>query len=133
MFYLVGIFRTPEWTFLKRWGKEWGYIEIYNKRQVVWTSVWEDARVHAHWNHSFYMHLSCLGPVSCVFHILPHLPLAPQCSPQGVASASWLPDSRYCSSWAPSGLRNSHLRGWNCCWLWHPCLLIWQEILHFSM
>ena len=29
--------------------------------------VWEDARVWAHWNHSFDMHLSYLGPVSCVF------------------------------------------------------------------
>ena len=29
--------------------------------------VWEDARVWAHWNHSFAMHLSSLGPVSCVF------------------------------------------------------------------
>ena len=24
------------------------------------------------------------------------------------------------------------LEGWNLGWLWHPCLLIWQEILHFS-
>ena len=24
------------------------------------------------------------------------------------------------------------LKGWNLGWLWHPCLLIWQEILHFS-
>ena len=29
--------------------------------------VWEDARVWAHWNHSFDMHLRYLGPVSCVF------------------------------------------------------------------
>ena len=29
--------------------------------------VWEDARVGAHWNHSFDMHLSYLGPVSWVF------------------------------------------------------------------
>ena len=36
------------------------------------------------------------------------------------------------SSWMPTGLRNSHLEGWNGWWLWHPCLLIWQEILHFS-
>lgn len=27
--------------------------------------VWEDARPLAHWNHSFNMHLNCLGPVSC--------------------------------------------------------------------
>ena len=29
--------------------------------------VWEDARVWAHWNHSFDMHLSSLGPVSWSF------------------------------------------------------------------
>ena len=28
--------------------------------------VWEDTRVQAHWNHSFGMQLSFLGPVSCV-------------------------------------------------------------------
>ena len=29
--------------------------------------LWEDVRVWAHWNSSFDMHLSSLGPVSCVF------------------------------------------------------------------
>ena len=29
--------------------------------------VWEDAKGWAHWNHSFDMYLSCLGPASCVF------------------------------------------------------------------
>ena len=29
--------------------------------------VWENARVWVHWNHSFDMHLSYLGPVSCSF------------------------------------------------------------------
>ena len=39
----------------------------------------------------------------------------------------------YCSlSWLSLGLRNSHLEGQNHWWLWHPCLLILQEILHFS-
>ena len=28
--------------------------------------IWEDAKVWAHWNHSFDMPLSSLGPVSCV-------------------------------------------------------------------
>ena len=28
---------------------------------------WEDAKVWAHWNHSFGVHLSSLGPVSCAF------------------------------------------------------------------
>ena len=30
------------------------------------------------------------------------------------------------------GLRNSHLKGQNPWWLWHTCLLIQQEILHFT-
>ena len=60
-------------------------------------------------------------------------PRAPQCSPQGVAATWWLHDSRYCSSWASSGLRNSHLEGWNGWWLGHPCLLILQEMLYFSV
>ena len=29
--------------------------------------AWEDARVWTHWNHSFDMHFSYLGPVFCVF------------------------------------------------------------------
>ena len=29
--------------------------------------VWEDARTWVHWNHSFDMCLTCLGPVFCVF------------------------------------------------------------------
>ena len=45
----------------------------------------------------------------------------------------WLLDCRYPSpSWLLLGLRNSQLEGLNCRWLWHPCLWIWQEILHFS-
>ena len=30
--------------------------------------VWEDARVWAHWNHSFHEHLNYLVPVSCFLH-----------------------------------------------------------------
>ena len=32
------------------------------------------------------------------------------------------------SSWVPLGLILEHCSHW---WLWHPCLLIWQEILRF--
>ena len=40
---------------------------------------------------------------------------------------------RYSSpSRVPLGLGNSHLKGQNLWWLWHSCLLIWQEIFHFS-
>ena len=53
-----------------------------------WT-IW----VWAHWNHSFDMHLTYLGPIF----------------------------------WVSSGLTSSHR------WLWYPCLLLWQEIFHFSV
>ena len=69
--------------------EESGYTEVCNKRgrqQAVWTAkyycqlrktrylklrnltflfVWEDASIWAHWNHSFHMYLSYLGPASC--------------------------------------------------------------------
>ena len=66
------------------------------------------------------MHLSCLGTVSCnISH----------------------PDifSSYCREWLQSNgcqmvqvFFLSALEGWNCWWLWHPYVLIWQEIVHFS-
>ena len=45
--------------------------------------VWEDVRVWAHWNHSFDVCLSCLGPVSC-----------------------------FSPSWIPSGCCRGGCRGW---------------------
>ena len=66
----------------------------------------------AHWNRSFHVRLNCLGPVF-----------------SSVLTSRSCPDSRYCTSWVPLRLRNSHLADQNCWWLWHPCLLIWQEIL----
>ena len=39
----------------------------FKLRNLVLLFVWEDARVWAHWNLFFDMHLSCLGLVSCVF------------------------------------------------------------------
>ena len=43
-------------------------------RNLLPLCVWEDARVWAHWNHSFHMHFRYLGPVSCVF-----ISWVPQC------------------------------------------------------
>ena len=72
----------------RTWGKEPGYREVLQPKadslnikilllikgsqitQVKEFStfyVWENARVWAHWNHSFDMLLSCLGPISRVF------------------------------------------------------------------
>ena len=42
----------------------------FQLRNLALFYVWEDVRVWAHWNHSFHIHQSCLGPVFCVFHIL---------------------------------------------------------------
>ena len=36
-------------------------------RNLALFYVWEDAKLWAHWNHSFDGHLSFLGPVSCIF------------------------------------------------------------------
>ena len=44
----------------------------FKLRNLVLFYVWEDARVWAHWNHSFDS-LRYLGPVSCFFPILSHL------------------------------------------------------------
>ena len=45
--------------------------------------VWEGARVWAHWNHSFHVHLHCQGPVSGFLH--PKFP-----SPGAAAAADGL-------------------------------------------
>ena len=119
---------SPERTALRKWGEESGHIEVYNKGQVVWASkvsgklqktrylklrnvalfyVWEHTRVWAYWNHSFHMHLSHLGPASCIFHILN----------SSMLTAQWARELSY-SAWVPLGVRNSHLEGWNHWWLW---------------
>ena len=40
--------------------------EHFKLRNLALFYVWENARVWAHWNHSLDMHLSYLGPVSCI-------------------------------------------------------------------
>ena len=78
MFHLAGIFRTgsisssSERTALRRRRQEPSYIEVPQHRAGNVNSkrlLQEDARVEAHWNHSFDMNLTYLGSVSC-FHIL---------------------------------------------------------------
>ena len=157
MFYLVGIFRTsspgdslssnPERIALRMWGQESGYIEICNKRHVVWTSkifLWIKTRYlrlrnlelflygkmqeSGHWNHSLHMHLDYPEPTSCcllTFWAPLGLAVGSGCSPDGcqITGIFLLPEERAlevkleaCTHW----------------WLWHPCLLVWQEIFHFS-
>ena len=89
--------------------------------------VCEDGRVWVYWNYSFHMHLIYLGPASwnLIFLIL---------SLWLTVRSGWEPlDHWHYSSWVPSGLINSHLEGQNWGWLWYPCLLIWQEIFHFTL
>ena len=101
----------------------WTELRYPKLRNLVLFYVWEDAKVWAHWNHSFHMHLSYLGLVSCVFPH-PELTLGSGCNLMAVwwqiffsfLSVLWLP-----------------LEGWNHWWLWHLCLLIQQEISHFPV
>ena len=58
-------------------------------RNLVLFYVWEDARVWTHWSRSFDVHLSSLGPGSCVFTTW-----VPQGLLWGVAAVWWLLDGR---------------------------------------
>ena len=83
--------------------------------------VWENAKIWAHWNHSFDMHLSSLRPVSCSFPFwvpsgctlgggcngwglgsrqpICHHPEFPQGSPVGAEVADGLTDAASFVSW----------------------------------
>ena len=87
-------------------------------------------RVWTYGCYFFHMHLSSLGPASCdlIFHILSFL-----LTTIGSGSSSWwLLDGCQIAGIVLPGLVNSHFMDWNPWWLWHPCLLIWQEMLHFT-
>ena len=86
------------------------WIRYSTWRNSVLFLVWDDAGGWVHWNQSFHMHLCYPGPVSCVFTSWASFP---QGSLWGVAAVWGLVFFIF----------------WNlCCWLWHPCLLSWQEI-----
>ena len=59
-----------------------GKSDIFRLRNLALFYIWEDVRVWAHRNYSFVMHLTYVGPVSCVFTSLPEFP---QGSPYGVS------------------------------------------------
>ena len=84
--------------------------------------IWEDARVWAHWNQSFDMHHSYLGPVSCFFTswVSLGLTIGSGCS---LMAARWQVFFSFLSSLRVHQLT---LEGCNCWWL------TWQEIFHFS-
>ena len=75
----------------------------------------------AHWHHSFQRPLSSPWPASWVFLILSSL----WGSWEGGAAAWWL----VC---CPRAHQLTVCGGCDLCWQWHPCLLMWQEMLHFS-
>ena len=91
-------------------------------RNLVLFCVWEDVGVWAHWNHSFCMNLGDLGPVSCVFTSWASLGLTGG-SGYNLMAGRW----QVFSFLSVLGADAFTLEGW----LWHPCLLLWQEILHF--
>ena len=99
--------------------------QLYLRSLAVF-SVWEDAKVWVHWTHSFDMHLSGLGPVSCFFPILSLLRLHPWGWPQW--PTAWWRASCFLipSGWVPSGLTSKV--GFNSWWV-DVCsilsLLIW--------
>ena len=85
--------------------------------------VWEDARVWAHWNPSFDMHLSYLGPEFCVF-----TSWVPQGSLQVLAAVWWLLSGgcQIAGALLTDCLQAHQLTNHGCCncwWLWHLCLL----------
>ena len=70
------------------------------------------------------------GPVSFIVHIWSSSVLTVGNDCRLMATRS----HRYSSpSWVPWGLRSSHLEDHNYWWLWHPSLLIRQEIFHSSV
>ena len=138
-------------TAARRWGEEPGYIKVLQRmaghlnvkivlliketryirlRSLALLYVWEDARVWAHWNHSFDLHFSYLGPVSWVFTSWVSSGLT-------VGSGYRLMAARcqVCFS-CLSSLRAHKLSIHGGCshwWLWDPCLLLCQAIFHFSL
>ena len=121
--------------------------QISQLRNLALVYLWEDARVWAHWNHSFHMHLSYVGPIPCVFISWASLGLTL------TGSAFHLMAVRYQAFSFLSSLRAHRLtlEGYNHWWWWHLCLLIrkyfvsqllnnvsltvpilWTEVLYFG-
>ena len=160
MFYSVGIFRTSSLgdsisitlrELLQECWEWWGEVTLYrnlqqragslNIKSILW--IKENLRFQAKefsallsmgrckslssLNRCFLMHLSCLGPASCVFsHPEFFSAYCRECrQPDGswVASIPLLPG-------CPDSLElHARLNHW---WLWHPCLLTWQEMWELS-
>ena len=59
-FFTIGVWTSKDYPLLKK-------VICLKVRNLALFYVWEDARLWAHWNHSFDMHLTYLGPISSVF------------------------------------------------------------------
>ena len=91
-------------------------------------SVWEDARVWPHWNHPFPVHFSYLRPVACAFHFLSSSVLSAGSGYNLMAVISQV----FFSFLSVLRAQKFTFGDWESWRLWHPCWLMWQEILHFS-
>ena len=90
------------------------YLEL---RNLALFCVWEDARAWAHWDHSFDIHLSYLGPVSCVFTswVSTGLTLGSGCS---LMAARW--QAFFVSFLSSFRAHPLTLHGCSHWWLWYP-------------
>ena len=99
--------------------------------------VWEDASLWARCIHSFLMHFSYLGQSCFLVHLAPCILPTPQQSPE--EWGEWqhpLPSEEWGVVWEHPldrslGSPHSQLEARYRWWLWHFCLLIWQEIFSF--
>ena len=92
-------------------------VEPLEKNQIkvnlALFSVWEDAKVWAHWNHSFDMHLTYLGRI-LDFHLLSFLRTQGK---EGLQSDDcWMAGILFIPEF-PQGSWLKDCHGW---WLWHP-------------
>ena len=117
------------WTSKDYWSLKENQIWISQIRNLVCVYVWEGARVWTHWNHSPDVCLSWLGQYPVFSY-----PGFPQGSPWGVAAVWWWLDGRF--SFLPESPDLSSSPSVvaafadGCDIL---CLLMWQEIVHFSI
>ena len=90
--------------------------------------IWEDARIWAHWNHSFHVHLSypIRASILCVF--TPWAPLGLTTGSSCNLMAAWSQAFSFLSAFRAQGLT---LEGWNRHDYDILALLIWQEKFYF--
>ena len=92
--------------------------------------LWVNARVWAHWNR-FISYASQVSWATFLCFVLFFSSWGPLGLTVGVAAV--LMAARFqIFFFLPEYPYKLALESWNCRCLWHPCLLLWQEMLHFS-